>query len=100
MKPKTIVIAIALALIAIILFNNKEETSFWLFGQIRTSKLIILGIFFLIGVIVGAVLFRRKAKYPKEYSVTNTIQPSQNDSEYLENNDGMSDEDREYIRRD
>ena len=28
MKPKTIIIAIVLALLAIILFNNKEEASF------------------------------------------------------------------------
>ncbi|MFD1165181.1 hypothetical protein ACFQ2C_06130 [Sphingobacterium daejeonense] len=100
MKPKTIVIAVVLAFIAIVLFNNKEEASFWLFGEIRTSKLIILGIFFVIGVIVGGILFRRKPKHPKEYGITNTMQPSDEDNEYLGNNDGMTDEDREYIRRD
>ena len=100
MKPKTIVIAVVLALLAIVLFNNKEEASFWLFGEIRTSKLIILGIFFILGVIVGAIVFRRKPKHPKEYAVTNSLSPEDDDQEYLGNNDGMSDEDREYIRRD
>ena len=99
MKPKTIVIAVLLALLAIILFNNKEEASFWLFGDIRTSKLIILGIFFIMGVFVGAILFRRKNKHPKEYGISNTVTPSEDD-EFLGNDDNMTDEDREYIRRD
>lgn len=101
MKPKTISIAIVLALLAIILFNNKEEASFWLFGDIRTSKLLILAVFFLLGVLVGAVLFRRRRKHPKEYGVTNPNMPISEDDEYLGNNDeGLSDADREYIRRD
>ncbi|WP_171017638.1 hypothetical protein [Sphingobacterium daejeonense] len=45
-------------------------------------------------------MFRRKPKHPKEYGITNTMQPSDEDNEYLGNNDGMTDEDREYIRRD
>lgn len=100
MKPKTIVIAVLLALLVIILFNNKEEATFWLFGDIRTSKLIILGIFFILGVIVGGILFRRKAKHPKEYGVTNNYQPSAEDTDFLKEDDDLSDEDREYIRRD
>ncbi|MGJ1204444.1 hypothetical protein [Sphingobacterium lactis] len=102
MKPKTIVVAILLAFLVIVLFNNKEEASFWLFGEIRTSKLLILGTFFLLGVIVGAVLFRRKAKHPKEYGVTNPNLPERTaDSEYLGQHDNdLSDDDREYIRRD
>jgi len=100
MKPKTIVIAVLLALLAIILFNNKEEASFWLFGDIRTSKLIILGIFFILGVIIGAIIFRRKPKHPKEYAASNSLTPTQEDKDYLSNDDNMSDEDREYIRRD
>ncbi len=99
MKPKTIIIAVLLALLAIVLFNNKEEASFWLFGDIRTSKLIILGIFFLLGVVVGAILFRRKNKHPKEYGITNTVNPTE-DQKYLSNDDEMTDDDREYIRRD
>lgn len=108
MKPKTIIIAVLLALIVIILFNNKEESSFWLFGDIRTSKLLILGVFFLLGVITGGVLFRRKMKHPSEYGISNpAYQPpisDQTPDNYIDSpykpNDGMSDEDREFLRRD
>lgn len=103
MKPKSIIIAVLLALLLVILFNNKEEATFWLFTEIRTSKLIILGIFFLMGVAVGGILFRRKAKHPKEYGVSNPnvgyLAPE--DEEFLKDErDGLSDDDREYIRRD
>ncbi|MCA5006397.1 LPXTG cell wall anchor domain-containing protein [Sphingobacterium bovistauri] len=109
MKPKTIIIALLFALVAIILFNNKEESSLWLFGDIRTSKLLILGIFFILGVVTGGILFRRKNKHPKEYGISNnsTHQPpiaTTEQSEYIESpykpNDGLSDEDREFLRRD
>ena len=109
MSPKSIVTAILLALVAIILFNNKEESSFWLFGDIRTSKLLILGIFFILGVITGGILFRRRKKHPSEYGINNPVyqppivaQPEEDnyiDSPYKPN-DGLSDEDREFLRRD
>jgi len=108
MKPKTIITAVLLALVAIILFNNKEESSFWLFGDIRTSKLLILGIFFILGVITGGILFRRKKKHPTEYGINNPVyQPpvaTQSEDNNIESpykpNDGLSDEDREFLRRD
>ncbi|MBD1430231.1 MULTISPECIES: LPXTG cell wall anchor domain-containing protein [Sphingobacterium] len=109
MKPKTIIIAILLALVGIILFNNKEESSFWLFGDIRTSKLLILGIFFLLGVITGGILFRRRKKHPSEYGINNPVfeprvEPTTADDNYIDSpykpNDGLSDEDREFLRRD
>lgn len=107
MSFKTIVVAILSALTAIILYNNKEESSFWLFGDIYTSKLILLSIFYVLGIITGAILFRRKNKHPKEYGVSNpnytndqnSIETSDNsDNSYSSNN--LSDEDREFIRRD
>ena len=100
MKPKTIIVAILLALLLVILFNNKEEASFWLFGEIRTSKLLIIGVFFLLGVVVGGILFRRKNKHPKEYGVSNTIARQSEDVDFLDHGDGLTDEDREFIRRD
>lgn len=108
MKPKTIITALLLALVAIILFNNKEESSFWLFGDIRTSKLLILGIFFILGVITGGILFRRKKKHPTEYGINNPVYQPPITSQEEENsinspykpNDGLSDEDREFLRKD
>lgn len=106
MRPKTIIIAILLAIVVIILFNNKEESSFWLFGEIRTSKLIILATFYVLGMITGGILFRRRKKHPKEYAITNPHTPAIADqtentnptSPYAPN--ALSDEDREFIRRD
>ena len=108
MKPKNIIIAVLLAIVILILFNNKEESSFWLFGDIRTSKLIILCIFYVLGIITGAVVFRRKNKHPKEYGITNPNYqtpnhlPQEDETEQLQNNydDGLTDEDREFLRRD
>ncbi len=100
MKPKTIIVAVLLAILVLILFNNKEEASFWLFTEIRTSKLLILGTFFLIGVIVGAIVFRRKSKHPKEYNVSNPNPIQTEDQAFLDQGNHLSDEDKEYIRRD
>lgn len=104
MKPKTIAVAILLALVVLILFNNKEESSFWLFGEIRTSKLIILAIFFFIGVITGGILFRRKRKHPKEYGISNPNVTTIDSPEAAEQNpystDQLSNEDKEFIRKD
>ncbi|MFZ4263667.1 hypothetical protein ACFRAE_16625 [Sphingobacterium sp. HJSM2_6] len=98
MKPKTIIIAVLLAVLLLILFNNKEEASFWLFTEIRTSKLFILGTFFLLGVVVGGLVFRRKSKHPKEYAVSNPIAPGEEG--ILNTGKTLSEEDQEYIRRD
>lgn len=106
MKPKTIFIAILLAIVVTILFNNKEESTFWFFGEIRTSKLILLAIFYILGMITGGILFRRRKKHPKEYAITNPNNPIVTDpqsdtaptSPYSPTS--LSDEDREFIRRD
>lgn len=93
MKPKSIIFSIIIALLIVILFNNKEEASFWLFGDIRTSKLFIIGTFFLLGVVTGAILFRRKPTHPKEYSIS--INPDPEAEEYLDS--GLSAEDRKFL---
>ncbi|MCY4780458.1 hypothetical protein ORI89_12405 [Sphingobacterium sp. UT-1RO-CII-1] len=95
MQIKNILFSIIAALVIIILFNNKEEATFWLFGDIRTSKLFILGVFFLLGVITGGILFRRKRTHPKEYSINNSqMDPSENTASNL------SPEDQKFLERD
>ena len=97
MNFKSIISAIILAAVIIILFNNREEAPFWLFGTIYTSKLIVLGVFFLLGLIAGGFLFRRRKKAPKEYTASNQYDPTTS----LENPDSnLSEEDRNYLRRD
>lgn len=101
MKPKTIIFALIFALVLIILFNNKEEASFWLFGEIRTSKLLILGIFFLLGIITGGILFRRKKSHPKDYSIANTTGSTENPNHFDPNTPRqLSDDDRKFLGKD
>ncbi|MCL7986480.1 LPXTG cell wall anchor domain-containing protein [Sphingobacterium sp. lm-10] len=100
MNVKSIISAIILATVIIVLFFNREEATFWLFGTIHTSKLIILGIFFLLGMIAGGFLFRRRKK--KEYSVSNfhNTDSDLNDTTPIAPTSNLSDADRDYLRRD
>lgn len=100
MKPKTIIFGLITAMVLIILFNNKEEASFWLFGEIRTSKLLILGIFFLLGVITGGILFRRKRVHPKEYSINNSTATAEQELEVGGPLSHLSEEDQKFLGRD
>lgn len=99
MRPKHILFGSITALVVLILFHNKEEASFWLFGEIRTSKLLILGIFFILGVITGGILFRRKSKHPVEYHIVNNSAPVV-EEEHPPAGRYISDDDRDYIRND
>lgn len=98
MKPKTILFTLISTLVLIILFNNKEEASFWLFGDIRTSKLLILGIFFLLGVITGGILFRRRKKQSNDNTVSSTIHDNDENNTLTQSSlYQLSDEDREFL---
>lgn len=98
MKIKTILFGIITAFVIIVLFNNKEEAVFWFFGEIRTSKLLILGVFFLLGVITGGILFRRKKAHPKEYSVSNPYLGTEQLPETPQST--LSEEDQKFLGRD
>ncbi|TYR36258.1 hypothetical protein FXV77_10110 [Sphingobacterium phlebotomi] len=100
MKPKTVIFGIITALVLVILFNNKEEASFWLFGEIRTSKLLILGVFFILGIITGGIMFRRKKSHPKEYSINNTTVIDSADADNPTPYSNLSEEDRKFLDRD
>ncbi|NGM67097.1 LPXTG cell wall anchor domain-containing protein [Sphingobacterium sp. SGR-19] len=100
MKPKTVIFGIITAFVLVILFNNKEEASFWFFGEIRTSKLLILGVFFVLGVITGGIVFRRKKSHPKEYSINNTTPVDNAEIHPPSPYDNLSDEDRKFLDRD
>jgi len=100
MKPKTVIFGIITALVLVILFNNKEEASFWLFGEIRTSKLFILGVFFILGVITGGIMFRRKKSHPKEYSINNTTAANSAAVDNPTPHSNLSEEDRKFLDRD
>ncbi len=101
MNLKTITVAVLSAITAIILYKNNDPSSFWLFGDIITSKLILLSIFYVLGIITGALLFRRKNKHPKEYNISNSPSTEMNSPYELEDrNTELSNEDKEYLRND
>jgi len=97
MKPRSIIFGIITACVALILFNNKEEASFWLFGEIRTSKLLILGIFFLLGVITGGLLFRRRRKQPQASPPDRNDDDDADDMEDEQPYSHLSREDRRFL---
>ncbi len=68
--------------------NNNEEMSFWLFGQAKVSKLAILGGMFFLGWLIGFLMGKPKAKIDQERNFEEEENPT----------DGLSDEDRDYIR--
>ena len=91
MSFKTIFVIAVTALVTIILMNNADEVNFWIFGEVKISKLLILGVMFVLGFIVGAIAFRSRKK---------AIKPNLNDEpvEPVAPTSHLSDEDREYIR--
>ena len=102
MKLKSIFIAIISACLAIILYKNNQEASFWLFKEYQAPKLYIIGVVFLLGVIFGALVFRRKRKHPKAYSLSGEDYSAEKTTTTNINpdTDGLSDADKEYLSRD
>lgn len=95
MSFKTIFIIIITALITVILMNNTEEIDFWLFGNTRIPKLVILGCIFVTGFIVGFLAGRPRKKTPA--IPADDLQKSQNPQPENIIRHQLSDEDREYI---
>jgi uncharacterized integral membrane protein len=85
MSLKTIFIIIVSALLTLVLMNNTEEIHLWLFGDMKISKLVVLGIMFALGFIVGALAARPAKKNTSTESDQEEIASS------------LSDEDRAYI---
>jgi len=97
MKPKTIIFGFLAALVIIVLFNNKEEASFWFFGEIRTSKLLILGIFFFLGIIMGGILFRGKRKKSTKIDELQDDEMIETGETSLDHHSHLSVEDRNFL---
>lgn len=89
MSIKSIFIIIITVLVTVVLMKNQDEVTFWIFGDTRISKLVILMVMFGLGFIVGALAFKRKKK---------KVELEYEDEPENENSSNLSDEDREYIR--
>jgi len=98
MTFKTIFIIVVTVLVTIILMNNTNEVSFWIFGDVRLSKLAVLGVMFGLGLIIGFMAGRPRKK--SQSVALNTAESLHDeDIDYIKNDsDQLSDEDRDYIR--
>lgn len=99
MTFKTIFIISVSVLLTVVLMNNTEEISFWVFGDIRIPKLTVLGVTFALGLIVGFILGRPRKKpiaVASDNFELDQINDHSKSSETVESR--LSDEDREYLR--
>ena len=91
MSGKTIFIIILTVLLTIFLMGNTDAVNFkFLWIDFEMSKLLVIGICVLFGLIIGYILAKPKktvSSYDREI----------NQGEQTENKSKLSDEDREYI---
>jgi hypothetical protein len=90
MSAKTIFIIIVTVLVTIVLMNNTDEVSFWIFGDAEIPKLAILGVMFGLGLIVGYLTGRPKKK-------DETPEPYADYKPAKEEKPALNEEDRDYI---
>lgn len=91
MSAKSIFIIVLTVLLTVILMNNNEEMSFWIFGEAKVPKLGVLAGVFFAGWLIGFLMSRPKST------------PKNVDGDYLEaeeirpKNTLLSQEDQDYI---
>jgi len=97
MRAKTIFIIVITVLITIILMNNTDAVTFWIFGNVEISKLAILGVLFALGFLLGFMARGKRKRLEQEFTIEKVNPESQTNTSYLDSSDGeYSDED--YIR--
>lgn len=97
MRTKTVAVLAITVLVALLFIKNREETNFWLFGQRSISKAVLFGGTLIFGVLLGFMARPRKQ---------NASPLSEEDGKYIDteddeknnDDDGLSDADRDYIR--
>lgn len=90
MSIKTIFLISVSVLATVILMKNTDQVTFWLFGDRYISKLAILAIMFVSGLIIGIIIGR-----PSKKKVADEPEVQKNYEE--DKTDFLSDEDKEYI---
>jgi len=98
MRPKIIFIIVITVLVTIILMNNTDTVSFWIFGDIQISKLTILGALFALGFLVGFIARGKRKRLEQEFTIEKISTGIRPKDSYLDSSseDDYSDED--YIR--
>lgn len=98
MRPKIIFIIVITVLVTIILMNNTDTVSFWIFGDVQIPKLTILGVLFALGFLVGFLARGKRKRLEQEFTIEKISPDTQPKDSYLNSSseDDYSDED--YIR--
>lgn len=97
MRPKIIFIVVTTVLVTIILMNNTDTVTFWIFGDVQIPKLTILGVLFALGFLVGFIARGKRKRLEQEFTIEKVNPASQPNDPYLDSSDdNYSDED--YIR--
>jgi len=97
MRPKIILSIVITVLVTIILMNNTDTVTFWIFGDVQIPKLTILGVLFALGFLVGYLARGKRKRLEQEFTIEKANTISQQNDPYLNSNhDNYSDED--YIR--
>lgn len=98
MRAKIIFIVIITVLVTIILMNNTDTVTFWIFGDVQIPKLTILGVFFALGFLVGFIARGKRKRLEQEFTIEKISPDTQSKNGYPDSSseDGYSDED--YIR--
>jgi len=97
MRAKIIFIIIITVLVTIILMNNTDTVTFWIFGDVQIPKLTIMGILFALGFLVGFIARGKRKRLEQEFTIEKANPNLQANDPYLDSSDDdYSDED--YIR--
>ncbi len=91
MSVKSIFIIVLTVLLTVILMNNNEEMSFWIFGEAKVPKLGVLAGVFFAGWLIGFLMGRPKSA-PK-----NTDEDYPDAEEIRPKSSLLSQEDQDYI---
>lgn len=92
MSAKSIFIILITVLLTVILMNNNEEMTFWIFGEAKVPKLGVLSGIFFAGWLIGFLMGRPKSKPENTYRNEEYL-----DQEPAAPRSHLSQEDQDYI---
>lgn len=97
MRAKTIFIIIMTVLVTIVLMNNTDAVTFWIFGDVQIPKLAVLGVLFALGFLLGFLARGKRKRVEQEFTIQQSATTDQNLHHDNENaDDDFADEN--YIR--
>lgn len=96
MRAKTIFIIIMTVLVTIILMNNTDTVTFWIFGDVQIPKLAILGVLFALGFLLGFLARGKRKRVEQEFTIQKSTEPAIGYGDDTSSDDDFADEN--YIR--